>query len=109
MDYYFLTTHHTAPKNRKATEAVDFCRKYHQILVEGRMGIDAIRAELRALCKELNAKYPKSRALFVDGVTDTHLILKFEMDVFNNVFQIAFVKVRGFYKFSENNLQQITE
>lgn len=109
MDYYFLTTYHTAPKNRKANDAVDFCRQYSQILVEGRMGLDAIRAELRAMCKQLNEKYPKSRALFADGVEDTHLTLKFEQDVHNNVFQITITKVRGFYRFSENNLKQITD
>jgi len=101
MDYYFLTTYYTQPKNKKQIEVVDYCKRFDNILTVNKCAIDAMHAELKLLCDKLNEKFPKSREINLAQNSHTGSVSIKEVDTYYEVFRINATKVRGTYEFSE--------
>jgi hypothetical protein len=105
MEYYYLTTYYTKPKNKKGNEVVEYCKKFDNIIAEGNIAIDAIKTELNAICDVLNKKHKRSREIYTSFYAhDRFLIIKENENFMNDLFRISVVKVRGFYRFSESVL-----
>ena len=108
MDYYFLMTYYTQPKNKKQTAVVDYCQRFEKILALNRSAIDAMHAELKILCDKLNKKFPKSRKIcVVQNPFSESFTIKEEGNVHNDVFRITATKVLGTYEFSEKIEQKL--
>ncbi len=101
-ELFFITTYSLKPKNKKAQAAVEFCERYNHALVNGRISYDAIFAELKLLCKQLNESDTRTRELQVHrSLDDRFLTLRFQDDVHDCVFRLCFTKVQRTYQFSE--------
>jgi site-specific recombinase XerD len=103
MNYYFITTYHTAPKNKKAQAVLDYCKKFDCALAKGEIALDALRTELQVFCKMCNEKFANSREIYVHNYEYQQISIRIDGDVDNSVIRLTITKIKSFYEFSENN------
>jgi hypothetical protein len=83
----------------------DFIRPFSNRLIDGQIGVDALKNEIAHKCDELNVKYPKTKPMEIHCFEDyEHITVRtsFEADVF----RMSILKVRGTYRFAEKALPE---
>ncbi|MDR0874197.1 MAG: hypothetical protein LBN27_12155 [Prevotellaceae bacterium] len=89
-----------ATGNWKQREMQEYIYPFDRMLIDGKLGLDAMVADLKAKAAELNAKYPRQKEISVRLYDDSVVYVSTDYDC--DFCRLHITKLCRTYRFSEN-------
>lgn len=109
MMYFTQSLTSYSPKNRAWKKLVDWIQSYEHVLIKDEVSLDALRMEIEAKVKEINAEHPKLKEILFsyDPRINSFTARVISVGCPDEVFILNYCRVKSYYQFSESNSPEI--